>query len=419
MNDQLRERIALERYKIISPVLAEPARLQNEYFRAQAKLVHDFPHYGKREVSVSTLKLWLKRYKTLGFDGLKPKGRDDAGRSRIIGAKQLDAIRVKCKAFPTWTIKQLYHNLVAEKQIGDPPVSYQTVLRIVTVEGLRPKKTRTDVRKRFEMYRINELWVADFMHGPKVRTSAQRLVGAILCAIIDDHSRMIVGWRWNTSETISVLTEVFKEALGAFGIPKRFYADNGPAFSADLLVSCCAGAGISLIHSKPYDAASRGKVERFFRSLRQRFIPNLNGELTLEELNNAFAAWLRDQYHHAHHEGIDGRPIDRYTASSAATDIRRLASAELDELFLVRLERTVNNDATITFKSRIYEVPAAYIRQKIELRHPVGDDATLTLYDNGVKVARLALVDTKNNARTFTPERSKTAVSFSREEVES
>ena len=46
MEQDIRERIALERYQIISPVLAEPARAQNEYFRQQAERMHDFPRYG-------------------------------------------------------------------------------------------------------------------------------------------------------------------------------------------------------------------------------------------------------------------------------------------------------------------------------------------------------------------------------------
>ena len=100
------------------------------------------------------------------------------------------------------------------------------------------------------------------MHGPQVHVG-KRTVKAILCAVIDDHSRMLVGHRFNSSETISALTLVLKEAFLGYGIPKRLYVDNGPSFSADLLTRSCALAGISLIHSKPYDSPSRGKIERF------------------------------------------------------------------------------------------------------------------------------------------------------------
>ena len=82
MEKDIRERIALKRYQIISPVLAEPARAQNDYFRKQARIEHDFPRYGLKTFSVSTLKSWLKKYRKHGFEGLKPKNRSDGGRPR-------------------------------------------------------------------------------------------------------------------------------------------------------------------------------------------------------------------------------------------------------------------------------------------------------------------------------------------------
>jgi len=125
-----------------------------------------------------------------------------------------------------------------------------------------------------------------------------------------------------------------------------------------------------------------------------------------------FLLWLRDQYHHKLHSGISQRPIDRYNVSAGRIDIRRLSSAELDEMFLVRYERIVNNDSTISFKGSIYEVPPAYIRQRIEIRHPVDDPAELYLYDRGVRVSRIKLLNKKENARSFRPNSGETALSF-------
>ena len=249
------------------------------------------------------------------------------------------------------------------------------------------------------------------MHGPSVRYM-NRSIKAILCAILDDHSRMIVGHAFNASETISALTPVLKEAFLSYGVPKRLYVDNGASFSSDLLAKCCALAGISLIHSKPYDSPSRGKVERFFRTVRERFLSGLQDGLHLDDLNQAFWAWIQNDYHHKIHTGIDDRPIDRYNASLSRIDLRRLSKSELDEIFLVRHERFVNNDATISFKGSLYEVPPAYIRQKIELRHPVDDPQELYLYDNDIRVGRIKLLDKKENARTFRPKEVLTRLSF-------
>lgn len=85
-----------------------------------------------------------------------------------------------------------------------------------------------------------------------------------LCAIIDDHSRVIVGSKWSFEENLLTLESAFKEAIFAFGIPERFYCDNGKVFNCAHLQMVGAKLNIALLHSKPYDSPSRGKIERFF-----------------------------------------------------------------------------------------------------------------------------------------------------------
>jgi len=418
MQKEIREKIALKRYQLISPVLAEPARSQNEYFRKIAQTEHDFPRYGLRKVRVSTLKAWLRQYRKNGFEGLKPKTRNDSGRPRRVDDNMIKTIEIKCKAYPYLTVQKLYENLRDQRLLGEPPIHYNTLLRVVKDRGFLDVKSRSDVRHAYEVDNVNDLWICDFMHGPRVRT-ANRSQKAILCAIVDDHSRMVVGHAFSGSETISALTFVLKEAFLGYGIPKRLYVDNGASFSSQLLNRSCAMAGISLVHSKPYDSPSRGKVERLFRTVRDRFLSGIAADISLDELNEAFWLWLQDDYHHKLHTGIDERPIDRYQASASRVEIRRLSKAELDEIFLIRHERVVNNDATISFKGDLYEVPSAYIRHRIEIRHPVDDPKALYLYDNDVRVGKIKLLDKKENARTFRPQAVPTHILFHKGRVQS
>jgi len=411
MKPEIREKIALKRYQIISPVLAEPKRAQNEYFRQQAQVEHDFPRYGRKKISLSTLKSWLRKYRQGGFDRLKPKGRSDGGRPRRLDEQMLKVIEVKLKAYPNLSAQKHFEELRAQGLLGQPPVHYNTFLRLLKAQGWLASKERADVRKAYEVDNVNDLWIGDFLHGPQIRTGP-RAAKAILCAILDDHSRLVVGQAFSTSETINPLTVVFKEALLTYGTPKRLYVDNGPSFSSELLARSCALAGISLIHSKPYDSPSRGKIERFLRTVRERFLAGLQEGLTLEELNQAFGLWLQEDYHHKIHTGIGESPMDRYHTSAGRVPIRRLSRAELDEIFLIRYERVVNNDATISFKGALYEVPPAYIRQRIEIRHPVDAPEELYLYDNGVRVGRIKLLDKRENARTFRPQQVLTQLSF-------
>ena len=320
MKEEIREKIALKRYQIISPVLAEPRRAQNEYFRKQADIEHDFPHYGVKKIGVSTMKSWLRTYRKEGFEGLKPNPRADKGRPRRLNQHMMDAVSVTCKACPHWRIQNVYEHLLAQDLLGDPPIHYNTLRRVIKDQGLLAAKARADVRKAYEVDAVNDLWVCDYMHGPKVHDGKSSRK-AILCATIDDHSRMVVGHAFNTSETISSLTVVLKEAFMSYGIPKRLYVDNGPSFSSDLLVRACAMAGISLTHSKPYDSPSRGKIERFFRTVRDRFLSGVQNGISLDEINEAFYLWLKEDYHHKLHSGIKARPIDRYHVSLEKTSI--------------------------------------------------------------------------------------------------
>ena len=330
----------------------------------------------------------------------------------------LKVIEVKLKAYPNLSAQKHFEELRAQGLLGQPPVHYNTFLRLLKNQGWLPSKERTDVRKAYEVDNINDLWIGDFLHGPQIRTG-HRTAKAILCAILDDHSRLVVGQAFSTSETINPLTVVLKEALLTYGTPKRLYVDNGPSFSSELLARSCALAGISLIHSKPYDSPSRGKIERFFRTVRERFLAGLKESLTLEDLNQAFGLWLQEDYHHKFHTGIGESPTDRYHTSTGRVPIRRLSRAELDEIFLIRYERVVNNDATISFKGALYEVPTAYIRQRIEIRHPVDDPEELYLYDNGVRVGRIKLLDKRENARTFRPQQVPTHLSFHKGRIQS
>ncbi len=77
----------------------------------------------------------------------------------------------------------------------------------------------------------------------------------------------------------------------------------------------------------------------------------------------------------------------------------------------------MNNDVTISFKNNFYEVPAAYIRQRIEIRPTVEDERELYLYDNEVRVVKIKFVDKKQNAKTFKPDCSQTNISFSKGKV--
>ncbi len=387
----------------------ETGQAQMAYFRATSEREFDVPGKGPRRFTATAMKAWLYRYRKHGFTGLIPRTRSDQGTFRLLPAALRERIKELRQEHLDQSCVKFYDRCLREKCLGDPPICMETLRRYLKSENLYKTRSIT-ARKRFEMSTFGELWTCDFMHGPQVLEVAggKRRKKAILLAIIDDHSRLIVGGKFGFFETTQLIEQVFKEAILAHGLPDRLYCDNGAAFSSQYLSRVCAHVGIGLVHSKPYDSPSRGKIERFFRTVRLGFLSDLGAAeqagLDLARLNEGFARWLRDSYHHALHRGISARPIDRYQISIRAFPRRRVAEETLDEFFFVTAERTVAKDSTVSLHGVDYEVPPEYIGRRVELKFAQDTAHEIYLYDNGVRITRVLPVDSVFNGRKpYTP----------------
>ena len=110
---------------------------------------------------------------------------------------------------------------------------------------------------------------------------------------------------------------VFKQALLRRGQPSRLFVDNGAAYRSRQLALVCAKAGIALIHARPFRPAGKGKIERYFRTLRAAWLAHLDLDAIadLDALNRSLWAWVEGEYHQAPHRGLDGdTPLDRWAA---------------------------------------------------------------------------------------------------------
>jgi putative transposase len=404
MDPKLAEQVGLLRHQIISPVLMETAQAQMEYFRKVSKTQFDVPGKGLRSFTPTTMKAWLYRYRKRGFAGLTPRTRKDAGSFRKIVPETTARIKALRQANLERSCVKFYDLCLKEGVLGDPPICIETLRRFLKSENLY-KAREMRARKRFEMSYFGELWTCDFMHGPLVveEMGSRRRRKAILLAIIDDHSRLIVGHRFGFFENTKLVEHVFKDAILSHGLPDRLYCDNGSAFSSQYLARVCAHIGIGLVHSKPYDSPSRGKIERFFRTVREGFLVDIKDDQTwdLRSLNEAFSRWLREHYHHAHHHGIEARPIDRYQISIRDYPRRRVAEETLDEFFLVTVERTVNRDCTVSLNGIFFEVPSQFIGQRVELKFSQETPGEVYLYDNGIRVSKIQPVDSVLNGKSY------------------
>jgi putative transposase len=262
------------------------------------------------------------------------------------------------------TAAQVHAILTAAGEPGVPSArALQTHLTRAGLNHRADGRTPSKVYGRFEAAEPNELWMGDGLHGPKLAATGRR---AVLLAFIDDHSRLVVGWRWVTGEDVFGLEAALRTALLSRGVPKGVLVDNGSAFVSSQLLRACAVLGVRLIHATPRAATTKGKIERFFRTCRDRFLVELGDreDLELGELNRLFGAWLEVVYHQRVHSETGQTPLARFAAGPPATP----PSPELlRDAFLWSESRTVAKTGTVSLLGNHYEVDPALVGRRCEL----------------------------------------------------
>ena len=242
------------------------------------------------------------------------------------------------------------------------------------------------------------MWQADTCYLPYIREEGKNR-RTYLIMILDDHSRMIVGGKLYYQENAANFQKTLKEAIAAYGIPNKLYVDNGSPYSNEQLSFICGSVGTVLLHTPVRDGASKGKVERNFRTLKERWLYGLDVSQIqgLEEFNRLLSEYIR-RHNTTKHGGTGQSPLERYLATNSR--IRRPQSREwLEEAFQNRVVRSVNRDATVRLLNECYDAPMQFIGQKVEVRFLPGDtDSAYILY--GGRHYCLRLTDRVANGRT-------------------
>jgi putative transposase len=404
MEDPQRREIALFRYGLIRE--AADAELtpteRGRLVRALAGKEHRGPNGRWKTVGRSTLDRWIVAYRTGGFDALIPAERE---RNPTCDVELLDlAVKLK-RENPRRTATHIVELLLTELagQARQVP-SVRTVQRHFARLGLnvRPDGRPPEAFGRFEAAKVNDLWVGDVAHGPVVAGRK-----ALLFAFVDDHSRLVVGHRWGRSEDVLRLEAALRRGLSSRGLPKRLYVDNGSPFISHQLARACAVLGIRLVHSRPGRPQGRGKIERFFATVRAQFLVEIADDqlASLDELNRLFTAWVETRYHHRVHRETKQTPLQRFTAAGTPPTP---SSAELREAFLWAEVRAVTKTAMVSLHGNRYEVDPALIGRKVQLVFDPFDLTHLEVrHDNrpfGIAVAHELMIHTHPKATAEPPE---------------
>ena len=354
-----------------------------------------------RRFTWRTISTWLYRYKIDGTTSMLHKSRSDKGRPRKVEVETLlEAIeKVRPRFRKGHTKAQLYRACIEEGLLRREQVAPNTFSRLVNEhELLKPDALVQDKRRlAFSKAHANDCWQADTLVGPFVRHNGTA-VQARLIAFIDDASRVLCHGEFFTADNIANLISAFRSALYKRGVPRQIYVDNGSNYASREMTDICTRTGILLTHTPVRDGAAKGKIERFFRSVREQFLSRQLDLSSLDLLNRQFLLWVENEYNAKTHSTLGMKPIDRFGIDRAR--VRYLPPDRAnDELFFCEQERHVKNDNTFSLRNTRFEAPADLRNRKIQVRFDRLNFSQVIVYNKAQRIGEARPVDYTANDR--------------------
>lgn len=393
----------------------------------QPHLEHDIPLARiavERGIAERTLRRWLAAWRANGIQGLERARRSDAGMARRLAPEMEAIVRSMATRRPRPTVAAIHRKVQAEAKTRDlPSASYSVVARIV--RGIKPARitVATDpaaYRDRHELVHRrdsdtpNEMWQADHTVLDVLLLEGGKPARPWLTVVMDDHSRAIAGFFLTIAAPSAVNTALaLRQAIwrkvdpdwAVCGIPEQLYVDNGSDFVSENIEQACIALKIRLIHSRPGRPRGRGKIERFFRTVNDMFLPDIPGHLIkgkplsepaidLAELAMRFERFLHDVYHRRPHGTTGEEPLARWQSGGFLPALPESREA-LDMLLLrVPKPRKVGRDG-IRFMGRRYVEPtlAAFVGEQVDVLYDPCDLAEVRIYHDGAFVCRALCPD--------------------------
>ena len=356
-----------------------------------------------RQFTWRTIQTWYSRYQKHGVTVMETRPRSDKGKRRkVVVEDVLEAIgKVQPKVHGKTPTRALLYRLCIEAGLlTRSQIAPNTFSRLVNqFEMLKPDRDSTNKhRLAFAKAHANEMWQADTLYGPFVKINGAP-VQTRLIALLDDASRVCCHGQFFPAENVDTLIESLRAAFYKRGVPHALYVDNGSIYSSKEILQICARVGCLLHHTPVRDGAAKGKIERFFRTVRDQFLARDLDLSSLDTLNRQFTHWVEEHYNAQVHSVLGMSPLDRFALDRKW--VRFLPPNEAnDELFFVEEERQVRADNTFAFKSLRWEAPRHLPDRTIHLRYQRSRPVErVVVYYKGERMGEARLLDPVANDR--------------------
>lgn len=400
MDEKTRKEIALFRYGILAPLISgtydQNTSIQG-FFREAAGKLYTTPYGEDTKIAASTLERWYYNYKNKGFDALIPMRRCDTGRSRKLDDDITEQIKYLKKEYPRIPATLIYQKLVDNGTIVKGDISLSTINRYINQLKLESKYFNNKDMKRYEREHINEVWCGDSSVGPYIKVDDKKKRVYII-ALIDDASRYITGIDVFFNDNFVNLMSVLKSAVTRFGKPKILNFDNGASYKNKQIELLAARIGTTINYCAPYTPQSKAKIERWFRTLKDQWMSqlNMNDFKTLNELRISLNSYVNSYNQHVHSSLNGISPQDRFFKESHM--IKRLSSEQIENSFLLEYERRVSADNVVMIDETEYEVDYRYSKQKITLRYSPDLSKIYVVDKNTGELTEIKLLNKHDNS---------------------
>jgi putative transposase len=394
--------------RVLGAIDTAPGRTRHERVHNVAAMSFLDEDGNARQFTWRTIQTWFYNYKNHGITGMTNQPRKDKGQARKVTPEELlEAINAAKPHFhnPCTNKRAIYRFCIEKGLLQADRIAQTTFYRFIRENDLlAPEGQDNKKRLAFSMKYANQLWQADTMFGPYLDTgmSPGSRKQARLIAFIDDASRILCHGEFFFEENVDTLVKAIRAAFYKRGLPEQLLVDNGSIYCSQEITLICARVGCILRHTAVRDAAAKGKIERFFRRVRDQFLVQKLDLSSLDALNRQFSHWVENDYNALPHDAIAMKPIDRFGIDLAR--VRFLPPSEHnDELFFAEATRKVKKDNTFSFAGRRYETPVDLRDKEIQLRHDRHrSDTTMSptaviIYYKGQRMGAARLLDTVAN----------------------
>jgi len=321
--------------------------------------------------------------------------RDRSRRPHVSPARSAEAIETAVLGIrdrhPTWGARKIRRRL-EDRQKSVPAAS--TVHAILARHERIPPPSQPAQYIRFEHPAPNDVWQMDFKGRFPLGGDRQ------MChplTMVDDHSRYALCLQACTNEQSETVQQHLERTFRRYGLPNAFLVDNGVPWGTcsevrwTKLRVWLLKLGINVIYARPYHPQTKGKNERFHRTLKTEVL-SMTAFTTVRELQKAFDRWRHVYNTERPHQSLDyDVPANRYRPSLRSLP-SKLPEPEYEEGTIVR--RASQLKANLRFGKQRWRVPEAFRGELLAIR-PLATDGKFGIFFGAHQIASIDLRTTK------------------------